>query len=154
MVAPFGVEPVPSWKKKICRRFTGRTLNRSLENFKSSQEKLRATKFEGITRNRIHLAGILRILSLVLTWLSSSSSHRASRWASNGPTMPCTRSPISRCLLQARRSRFSKLLSLLRSERKFESLFDHGFLVARILWTRYTRSNLSRLSSNDYPKYY
>lgn len=81
--------------------------------------KVCVTKFEEITRNRIQVPS-LYILSLILTWLSSSSNHRASRWVSDDPTMPCTRSPISRCSLQARRSRFSKLLSLLRSEQNLK----------------------------------
>lgn len=111
MVAPFGTEPVPSRKKKFVADLR-RTLNGSLKNFKSLRNKVR--------RNYEKSNPSLYILSLILTWLSSSSSHRASRWVSDDPTMPCTRSPISRCSLQARRSRFSKLLSLLRSEQNLK----------------------------------
>lgn len=148
MAAPFGTEPVSSRKKRKSVAGLHRTLNGSLENFKSSREKLRVTKFEEITRNRIHLAGTLYISSLILTWLSSSSSHRASRWASDDPTMPCTRSPTSQCSLQARRSRFSKLLSLLQSEQNSKvSLITVFYWHEYFEW--YTRSNLWRLSSND-----
>ena len=136
MVVPFGTAPTsPRGEKTSVANLSN--IPRTFGNFETFAERnfARAKAVEEIraadTRARIEarLFADIQFRLSVLTWLSSSSSRRVSRWASGGPRMPCTRSPISRCSPRARRSRFSMLSLPHRSVQHSWTFFFSSFFL-------------------------
>lgn len=129
MAAPFGTEPVSSRKKRKSVAGLHRTLNGSLENFKTSRNKVRRN-YEKSNPSRWYTIYFEFDTYLTFIIVEPSCFAMSFRWSHDAlhslSNFPMFAASSSKSIFEA--------LVTAPIWTKFESLFDHGFLLARILW--------------------